>query len=421
MTYNAVVCRIRTKPHPNGDRIQLGNCLGFQVVVGLDTIDNELGVYFNTDGVLETEFCEKNNLFPIYDENGKKIGGGFFDPNKPRVRAQSFRGEKSFGYWTPLKSFLYTKYDLSLLKEGDTFTELNGHKICHKYINEATRQAGQKASNSRKETVMFKKHVETEQYRFNKDRIQVGDLITITLKLHGTSHRIAHVLEPIKLNWIQKLINRYLPLKQNEWTYLNGSRNVILEHSDGNGYYGSDAFRFKAVDRLVGNLYKGETVYGEIVGWVSESKPIMSSVDTSSLGDKSIQRQYGKTMIYQYGCIPGECKFYAYRITRTNEDGVVVELPWKSVKQRCDQLGISYVPEIHDSFVFDGELSSLTDLIDANTDGVDLIDSSHIREGVVIRVDRGLETFFLKNKSHTFLVLEGVAKESETIDIEEAA
>ena len=44
--YQAIVSRIRTYPHPDADRIQLGECRGYQVVVGLDTeeinSDNEI-------------------------------------------------------------------------------------------------------------------------------------------------------------------------------------------------------------------------------------------------------------------------------------------------------------------------------------------------------------------------------------------
>ena len=53
MTYSAIVAHINTRPFPNADRLLLGTCLGNQVVVGLDTQDGELGVFFNADGQLE--------------------------------------------------------------------------------------------------------------------------------------------------------------------------------------------------------------------------------------------------------------------------------------------------------------------------------------------------------------------------------
>ena len=42
MPYAAIVTRIKTKPHPNADKLLLGEVHGHQVVVGLDTEDNEL-------------------------------------------------------------------------------------------------------------------------------------------------------------------------------------------------------------------------------------------------------------------------------------------------------------------------------------------------------------------------------------------
>ena len=57
MSYTAIITRIKTRPHSNADRLQLGTCLGNQVVVGLDTKDGELGIYFSTDGQLSERMC----------------------------------------------------------------------------------------------------------------------------------------------------------------------------------------------------------------------------------------------------------------------------------------------------------------------------------------------------------------------------
>ena len=83
----AVVCRIRTKPHPNADRVQLGDALGFQVVVGLDVEDGTLGIYFPENVCLSKEFAEANPDLMTYF------------PKNRRVRAQKFRGEISDGFW----------------------------------------------------------------------------------------------------------------------------------------------------------------------------------------------------------------------------------------------------------------------------------------------------------------------------------
>lgn len=61
----------------------------------MDYTDNQVGVYFPTDGQLSKEFAEANNLLRKLDENGHTIpGGGYMDPSKRNVRAINLRGEK---------------------------------------------------------------------------------------------------------------------------------------------------------------------------------------------------------------------------------------------------------------------------------------------------------------------------------------
>ena len=87
--YTATITKIKTKKHPNADKIQLGIVLGTQVVIGLDVKDGDLGIFFPSDGQLSLEYCEANNLFPVFDASGKRVGGGFFSL-KRRVKSQKF-------------------------------------------------------------------------------------------------------------------------------------------------------------------------------------------------------------------------------------------------------------------------------------------------------------------------------------------
>ena len=94
--YNAYITRIKNlRKHSNADRLQCGECFGNTVVVSLEYEDNQLGVYFPTDGQLSVEFAEKNNLLRKKDENGNNIGG-YMDPER-NVTAIKLRGEKSDG------------------------------------------------------------------------------------------------------------------------------------------------------------------------------------------------------------------------------------------------------------------------------------------------------------------------------------
>ena len=63
MSYKAIVTRLKNvRPHSNADRVQLATCHGNQVVIGLNSQEGELGVYFPSDGQLSPEFCKENKL-----------------------------------------------------------------------------------------------------------------------------------------------------------------------------------------------------------------------------------------------------------------------------------------------------------------------------------------------------------------------
>lgn len=189
MAYAAIVTRLKNvRPHSNADKVQLATCQGNQVVIGLDSLEDHLGVYFPSDGQLSDEFCKANNLYRDADLNARpKESGGMFDANR-RVRAQRFRGEISDGFWVPLHYFGFIQVT-GLDVEGFEFTEWKGVPICNKYINPATlkiarENQGKKAKVSRS-SVMFKEHFDTGHFGKNIHEFQKGQHIVITEKLHG--------------------------------------------------------------------------------------------------------------------------------------------------------------------------------------------------------------------------------------------
>jgi hypothetical protein len=430
MSYNAIVTKISTRPHPNADKLKLGTCFGNQVVIGLETEDGELGLFFPTDGQLSEEFAKANDLIRRKDPEGNKAGG-MFEENR-RIRSQKFRGEKSDGFWCPISYLDYLSLDISFLKEGDTLSEIKGKPICNKYYSKATLRSikEKKVKISRGETKMFKKHMDTEQFRFVSRKIPNEAVITVTHKLHGTSQRISYGLDTRPLKWYEKIYKYfkrdYDPLA---WKELVGSRNVILEKSTGKGWYGDDTFRYEANKPFEGNLRKGETVYYEIVGWVNETMPIMGKHQTDKTKDPTVGKKYGDEITYTYGCLPGERDIYVYRITLANEDGYTIDYSWDQVKNRCKELGVKYVPEVDVNWVnkplrgqIEGSHQALVEFVEANTEGEDTIDPRHPREGVVVRVDCFGITHFYKNKSFLFGVLEGYAKDKDDyVDAEEVS
>lgn len=446
--YNAYVTRLKNvRPHSNADRMLLADCFGNTICVGLGAKNSDIGVYFPTDGQLSVEYAEKNNLVRKKDENGKNIGG-YLDPDKRNITAIKLRGEKSDGLFMPLESLEYTGVDISTLTEGTVINVVNGHEICCKYIPRQkthSNNGGGKVNKTRKKKVavapLFAEHADTEQLAYNLNAFKTGDLVEITLKLHGTSGRtgLLPVLKGYKRTLLDRLFRREgTPIY--DWGYVTGTRRVVLEDYDG-GFYGDNSFREPHAAFFEGKLQKGETVYYEIVGFTNTGAPIMGTVDNKKTQDKEFIKKYGKTTTFSYGCAPsGEEKpqsaCYVYRMTMTNEDGYVVEYSPDYMRYRCEQMGANCVPVLWKGYIPETQFvdkiivkeepfGAPTELavsqeVEVNAgewvqslaeqyyDGVDPVGLTHVREGVVVRIVNRPKFVAFKHKNFSFKMLSGI-------------
>ena len=471
MAYTAFITRIKNlRPHPNADRLRMGECFGNTVIVSLEYVDNQLGVYFPSDGQVSTEFAEANNLLRKKDENGNNIGG-YMDPDKRNITAIKLRGEKSDGLFLPLTS-LESFGDITELHEGDRIDNFNGHEICCKYVpfkceRTAAGGAGKRIKRRAKRSVapLFYEHMDTEQLAYNLAAFKSGDEIEITLKMHGTSQRTAHTkvlteycgpgiaFDIIQRKGIFKLFkptdkmvdwaeDQLIPIY--DWGYISGTRRTVLENYEG-GYYGSNEFREKHSKFFEGKLWKGEEVYYEVVGFTHTGAPIMASCDNKKLNDKEFVKQYGKITTFSYGCNPDgvagfgitermvpQSDIYVYRMTMTNEDGDVVEYTPDFMRYRCEQMGVKTVPVMWKGVIPDAQngeviMNNFTpgdyikSVAEKYYDGPDPIGKTHVREGVVVRIINRPKFCAYKHKNWSFKALEGIVKvEAEAPDMEEA-
>ena len=449
MAYTAFITRIKNlRPHPNADRLQMGECFGNTVIVSLEYEDNQLGIYFPSDGQVSVEFATVNNLVRKKDENGNNIGG-YMDPDKRNVTAIKLRGEKSDGLFLPLKS-LETFGDITSLHEDDRIDNFNGHEICCKYIPRKNVRQGRvsEGNRTRKKKVpvspLFMEHADTEQLAYNLAAFKPGDEIEITLKMHGTSQRTGYlpVFKGYKRTFLDKILRREgTPIY--DWGYVSGTRRTVLENYDG-GYYGSNEFREQHSKFFEGKLWKGEEIFYEVVGFTTTGQPIMATADNKKLNDKEFIKQYGKTTTFSYGCSPTgwftypdgsherlpQSDIYVYRMTMTNEDGDTVEYTPDFMRYRCEQMGVKTVP-----VMWRGYIDETIDWNDAGMtagewakaeaerfyDGPDPIGKTHVREGVVVRILNRPKFCAYKHKNWSFKALEGIVKvEAEAPDMEEA-
>ena len=465
--YNAYITRIKNlHKHPNADRLQIGECFGNAVIVSMEYTDNQLGVYFPSDGQLSVEFAEANNLLRKKDENGNNVGG-YMDVDKRNVTAIKLRGEKSDGLFLPLKS-LESFGDITTLREGDRIDNFNGHEICCKYVPRRNVRYGHPSNGNktRKKKVpiapLFSEHADTEQLAYNLGAFKVGDEIEITLKMHGTSQRTGYlpVLKGYKRTLFDKILRREgKPIY--DWGYVSGTRRTVLENFEG-GYYGSNEFREAHSKFFEGKLNKGEEIFYEVVGFTHTGAPIMASGDNKKLNDKEFVKQYGHTTTFSYGCYPEastiekvvgidtieevtvpqkQSDIYVYRMTLTNEDGFTVEYTPDFMRYRCEQMGVKCVPVFgkaiisddrlhlispdgydHDYLIGEGTVGDMViKAVEEYYDGPDPVGKTHIREGVVVRIINRPKFCAYKHKNWFFKALEGIVKvEAEVPDIEEA-
>lgn len=449
MAYKALLTKVTTiRDHPNADKLKLAVVNGYQVIVGKDIHPDQLVVFFEAGGQLSEDFAKANNLYRDPTLNQDKTAlPGMFDTNR-RVRSIRLRGEMSDGYVVPLAYFDRLKKGLTgkleSMELGTTFDELDGLEICRKYQSPQQLRAVANANKSgrrvpRGELPMFPKHFDTSPFARESYRIKPEGMAYITEKLHGTSHRIGHVKDEVPLwetqkgivRWFNKIFNKSVTTQV--WRIVHGTRNVVIDSQDEyktrNSFYGTDAFRDDATKHVAPK--RGEVIYGEIIGYVNDTTPIMAVQSTEVIKkEKDLIQGLPEAIVYNYGCAPGTCKFYVYRIIQVNEDGHATELSWPQVKSRCGELGLDYVPEITRlSVTTEEELTNLNLAVEHFTNGLgDEVRFSslapHLKEGVVVRFEsfEGGDPVVLKSKSRVFGLLEGYLRENDDyVDLEETS
>jgi hypothetical protein len=408
----AVIGKLQLQEIEGANTLQMGFYEGLPFAVQKDLTEDDLCIIFLPDGQLSKEYAEANDCVQRIDPVTGERAGGFFGKNR-KVRAVNFMKGKirSVGYVAKIETLAFTGANLSKLKEGTYLSELNGVPIVNKFINQSTRNAmGQKKGIRReKELLGLKMHQDTSQMYQHWNDFEPGDLVTVTEKLDGTSVRFGEVYSERKFNWIQRLINKISPLEKYEKQFVVGTRRTLLS-DDKAGYYNDPGIYKELTEPCRGKLIQGESIYAEIVGWIDEQRPLFERGGVK----------------FTYSCQPGERRLFVYAIKWTLPSGEDLQLPWDVVKERAKELGLETVPElfstklpIYDTYELSVKLLKQT--IERDTVGKSLLDKGHIREGCVVRIDRGRNTIFYKSKSEEYYMLEDQFKNDDNnVDLEEA-
>ena len=351
---------------------------GFSIVVRKDEFaSGDFAIYAKNETELNNDFLSVNNLFELserqlnknYEEVQKLIDEdkadeakqlvGFFNKHG-RVKMIKLRGCPSMGCLfkiEPLAKWIKGTAEVNLADYvGLNFDTVCGKEFIKAYVPRTPpqRTGGHRGNKRDKSLKRFDRlipgefvfHYDTSQLNSNIQRIKPTDVVTISVKEHGTSAIFANVLikKPLPISAGKQLIidakkHKAKKLRKNlsvvphirekqrkelhkivesiPTTYTVGygniysSRTVIknqyINKGVGSGYYSEDVWG--AADKVISKFIpKGMTLYAEICGYTGASGSF-------------IQKNY------DYGCSVGEWYIMPYRIT-TSIEGSTKKKEW---------------------------------------------------------------------------------------------
>lgn len=427
INYAATLVRIEAKNFvdlPNCDALKGVFIFGNHVIIGKETQEGELGLYFPVEVALSQEFLGANNLYRKPEHgNADPNAKGYFEEHG-RVKAVKFRGHKSEGFYIPLSSldYILTAEDPIDLAPGLVFDKIGDHDICRKYApkrREGKSSVQQERAAKLADAIVpgqFRFHYDTENLRRNVHKINPTDYISISDKWHGTSVVIGKILTKRDLRWYERILRKLgVQIMDSQYGLTYSSRKVIKSvngtEKASNHYYASDIWGVVAQE-VEDRIPNGYTLYGEIVGYTRDGAPIQGG--------------------YAYGCAEGQHRFLVYRVTSTNVDGKTIELSWPQLTEFCNGYGFEMVPALWDGRAYDlfPELSTKTHW---QEEFLPKLESTYVRdamcpyndekvpvEGIVLRVDHLEESEAFKLKNFKFLEWETKALDKGEVDTETA-
>lgn len=420
--YTATVVRLPPKQKVEGlDRLMKVTVFGNDVLVGKDSDENCLYLFFPAECVLSEDYLSRNNEYRHSEKNIDRSKTGFFE-DSGRVKAIKFKGVISTGYLAPITSLpaeVHTVDGLvTKLHAGDEFNVINGYALCKKYKPARMQASGNAESRFNKKLRRFDKLV-ANQFRFHvstpplakcMNQIHPEDRLVITHKWHGTSAVFSNVLIKKELSWRGKLA-QFLGIDVVTTAYDNlySSRSVIknqyINKEATAGYYNEDIWGI-VNNEIKDKIEQGISLYGEIVGYLTTGKHI----------------QHG----YDYGCGENQHKFVVYRVTYTKPDGTVIEYNWDQLRAYCAKYQLETVKEIpfvgadklakdehwHENLLAQLQMTYLEE-------DCPFCHNKVPAEGIVLRVDNRDTFTAFKLKSKRFLERETKQIDAGTVDIEE--
>lgn len=376
--YCASIVRIgEVKPIEGSDFLGVTLVNGIEVVVRKESVnEGDIMFFAPMETALNERFLGANNLFEIgeYERNanaeevkrvieaeGKDAARrlvGFFG-KRGRVRALKLRGIYSKGFLFSVEMMQnycpeVAKVNLDDLV-GQDFDTVNGELFIEVYIPFVPKKRERLQKMRQKQLTKYNRMIEG-QFAFHYDTgslakeiasIDPTDVVTLSVKLHGTSVVIGNVRVKVpkkthtSFKWFNRLADRIycavwdkLPKAwqkyDEEYDLVYSSRTVIknpyLNLKKSADFYEQDIWG-EYHDLLLGKIPQDMIIYGEIVGYLSGT-------------DSMIQKDY------DYRCNRGENKLMIYRIVTHGADGKNREWDVEEVLQFTRQLMADYPDDL---------------------------------------------------------------------------
>lgn len=356
-------------PDPSVNKMKIAHVDGYKICVGIDEPEGWY-VYFPVLSQINFDLLQYLNLYRDKELNrNPEEKCGFFNKNG-RVSAIKLRGFPSEGFLLPyskLQEWVLNSVNIEL---PDATEEVEFNEVEHdgktfwvskKYVVQLQQRNSNPYSRRNKRDNKIKRfdRIREDQFHFHYDTvlikkcpnvIQPDDIIHISSKWHGTSSISAYILCHQPLNWKQKIAKWLTGETFDKYDYVYASRTVIKNQyynkEVNSGYYGCDVWG--EADKFIRPyLWKGMTIYYEIVGFLPNGGYIQKNYDYGCL--PPLKDNEGN-IIYKEG---KNFKVYIYRITTTNVDGQIHEWSAHEVQIWCKNNGLRPVVEFYYGYARD--------------------------------------------------------------------
>lgn len=310
------------RPHPNADKLELVDVLGYQMVVPKDMYKSgDIAVYFPSDTLIPDKWAEEFGVKSYL--HGK---------DKDRVGQVRLRGEPSFGIIARIPEGLDCKV-------GDNVSDFFG---CQKYIPPIKTSCGDAAPYDENIDPYIQRYTDIENGRIYTNIFEDEEKVIATEKIHGTNCKIGMVKD-VNIFAGSMSVRRKRPVNK------DGCPAFFWDNEMKNNVYWYP-WTIKAVQNLINELienHKVVIVYGEVFG--------------------------GSIQSLNYGIPKGQgLGFKAFDIM---VDGKYLDYDY--FKSLCDHFNVPTVPVLYRGPY---SMEKMKELADGNS-----TIAEHIREGIVVK------------------------------------